>query len=244
MKTKKMMFSLISILAVSAVAVQLTTAYGSSAPTQNKEITAAEAQSYAKKKSGKKPAAAPPAPNQKPSEKTAVKTSSTLTDQNGYTISITGGYETDAVDHGRPVVLIAAALGVPTEVFRKAFSGVTPAGANSDGPTSEEAQANKAALLKVLVPYGITNERLDEVSNYYRYNGSKCEVWTHTAATATTLLTDGVVTGIKITNAGAGYSSNPTIKITGPSGTFTAVATLAFSTDLKTNGSLASITLQ
>ena len=42
------------------------------------------------------------------------------------TVTIASGLETDPVDNGRPVVLIAAALGVPTEVFREAFSGVTP----------------------------------------------------------------------------------------------------------------------
>lgn len=245
MKTKKTIVTLISLLAVSAVAIQLTTAYGSSASTDNKESTdAAQAPCDAAKKSAKKPANTRPAANQKPPVKGAAEASSSITDQNGYTIKITGGYETDEEDHGRPVALIAAALGVPTEVFREAFSGVTPAGTDSGGPTSEEAQANKAALLKVLAPYGITNERLDEVSNYYRYNGSKGEVWTHTAATATTVLTDGAVTAIKITNAGAGYSSPPTLTITGPSGTLTATAALTFSTDLKTNGSLASITLK
>src|SRR4051794_23144238 len=78
-----------------------------------------------------------------------------------------GGHDTDPRDHGRPVVLIAAALGVKTEVFREAFSGVTPAGDRR--PTGDEARRNKAALMKVLQPLGITNERLDEVSNYYRY---------------------------------------------------------------------------
>src|SRR5688500_17958881 len=45
----------------------------------------------------------------------------------GVTVTISGGHQTDARDNGRPVVLIAAALGVPTEVFRTALSGVTPA---------------------------------------------------------------------------------------------------------------------
>ncbi|MBW7459054.1 hypothetical protein K0U00_33890, partial [Paenibacillus sepulcri] len=101
---------------------------------------------------------------------TSAGTANGTTAENGDTsVVISGGFDTDPVDHGRPVVLIAAALGVPTEVFREAFSGVTPAGAGSGGPTAEEAQQNKAALLKVLGSYGITNERLDEVSNYYRY---------------------------------------------------------------------------
>jgi hypothetical protein len=64
-------------------------------------------------------------------------------------VVISGGFNTDPQDKGRPVVLIAAALGVPTEVFREAFRGVTPAGVGSGGPSTEQAQKNKSALLKV-----------------------------------------------------------------------------------------------
>ncbi len=160
------------------------------------------------------------------------------------TVVISGGFNTDPQDHGRPVVLIAAALGVPTEVFREAFSGVTPAGAGSGGPTSEEAQKNKAALMSVLAPYGITNDRLDEVSNFYRYNGSKGQVWSRTQAAATAIIANGVVTGITITNPGAGYSSNPTITVMGPNGMITAKATVSFTKDFKTNGSISAITIQ
>jgi hypothetical protein len=158
-------------------------------------------------------------------------------------VVISGGFNTDPQDNGRPVVLIAAALGVTTEVFREAFRGVTPAGAGSGGPSSEQAQQNKKALLKVLAPSGITNERLDEVSNYYRYNNSKGEIWTRTQATATATIVNGVVTGVTITNAGAGYSSNPTITITGPNGKVTATATLSYTKDFKTNGSVSAITI-
>jgi hypothetical protein len=157
-------------------------------------------------------------------------------------VVISGGFGTDPVDHGRPVVLIAAALGVPTEVFREAFSGVTPAGGDG-GPSSELAQRNKAALLSVLGPYGITNERLDEVSNYYRYNGSKGESWASKPAKATATIVDGVVTGVTITDAGAGYTSNPAITITGLNGKITATATVAYTEDFATNGSITAITL-
>jgi hypothetical protein len=80
-------------------------------------------------------------------------------------VTFSGGHETDPKDHGRPVVLVAAALEVKPEVFREAFSGVTPA--RGGKPSQEEARRNKAALMKVLKPHGVTNERLDEVSNYY-----------------------------------------------------------------------------
>ena len=150
------------------------------------------------------------------------------------TITITGGLETDPVDNGRPVVLVAAALGVPTEVFREAFSGVTPAGAGND-VSDERATSNKAALLAVLSPYGISNEQLDAASDFYRFNGSAGETWPHEEATAT--FVNGEIT---ITNAGYGYSSPPTITL---SNGHTATATLAFGTDTDTNGSIASITL-
>jgi hypothetical protein len=170
-------------------------------------------------------------------------TTVTTTEDGSVSVTISGGYETDPQDHGRPVVLIAAALGVPTEVFREAFSGVTPAGLSSGGPTVEEAQRNKAALLKLLAPYGITNDRLDEVSNYYRYNGQQSRTWKITPATATAIVQNGVVTGISITNPGSGYSSTPTITIKGPEGTTTAIATLSYSTDFAKNGSISSIKL-
>src|SRR5262245_37904643 len=78
-------------------------------------------------------------------------------------VTFSGGHETDSRDHGRPVVLVAGALGVKPEVFREAFSGVRPA--KNGKPSGEEARRNKDALMKVLQPHGVTNDRLDEVSN-------------------------------------------------------------------------------
>ena len=155
------------------------------------------------------------------------------------TVTISGGHDTDPVDKGRPVVLVAAALGVPTEVFREAFSGVTPAGAGEQ-PHDDQVKLNKSALLKVLAPYGITNEQLDAASNFYRYNGSSGETWAHTDATATAVLTDGKVTSITVTTAGAGYSSTPTVTLSNGQ---TATASIAYGTDTATNGSIESISL-
>ncbi|HEY1012511.1 MAG TPA: hypothetical protein VGE07_07365, partial [Herpetosiphonaceae bacterium] len=140
-----------------------------------------------------------------------------------FAVTISGGYETDPRDRGRPVALIAAALGVPEEVFREAFSHVTPAGAGSE-PSEAQARQNKAALMSALAPYGVTNERLDEVSNYYRYNGSAGELWPHAPAAAEAIVADGKVTGIRITDPGAGYTSAPTVTIAGSDATV--VATL------------------
>ncbi|WP_138753081.1 hypothetical protein [Paenibacillus sinopodophylli] len=237
MKSYKLTLSLTAMFVLSAAVVPLVIAC-SIASGKPSSAQSAAVQSQAPKKANHNPAPT------KPSVNNAAEATSRSTDANGYTIVISGGYETDAQDHGRPVVLIASALGVPSEVFRKAFSGVTPAGAGTSGPTNEEAQANKSALLNVLTPYGITNERLDEVSNYYRYSGVKGQVWKRTSAALSTTVQNGVVTGVKISNAGSGYTSAPTITITGPSGTITAIATVAYTTDFNTNGSLSAVKLQ
>jgi hypothetical protein len=158
-----------------------------------------------------------------------------------FTVTISGGFETDPRDKGRPVVLIAAALGVPTDVFREAFSHVTPAGAGQE-PSDEQARQNKAALMNVLEPYGVTNDRLDEVSNYYRYNGSAGETWPHTQATAQAIVENGVVTGFVITNPGSGYTSTPTVTVSG-AGNVSAMATVSYTTDFATNGAVTVIAL-
>jgi hypothetical protein len=156
------------------------------------------------------------------------------------TVIFRGGYETNPVDRGRPVALIAAALGVETEVFRQAFSGVTPA--HGRGPSEAEAQVNKKVLLDALGKHGITNERLDEVSNYYRYQPQSGELWQHTPATATATVSDGKVVSVKITHPGAGYMTPPTVVVTGHPDVKIEPA-IEFTQDLKTNGRLASLTV-
>lgn len=157
-------------------------------------------------------------------------------------VVFTGGYETDPRDHGRPVVLIAAALGVKPEVFRDAFSGVHPAGPGRGGPTREEARTNKAALMSVLGKYGITNERLDEVSNYYRYPPGSRDLWKHRPAVAMALVKDGVVTAFEITDGGAGYTTPPSVSIPGMKDVAIKVE-LTFGKKLETNGSVSAISL-
>ncbi len=153
-------------------------------------------------------------------------------------VTFSGGHDTNRKDGGRPVGLIAAALGVKTEVFREAFSGVTPA--KGRGPTGEEARKNKAALMKVLQPHGITNDRLDEVSNYYRYQPQRGELWTNKAAKAHAVVVDGKVKEIVVTEPGAGYSTSPKATVQGVDGIELEV-TLSFGKDLKTNGSVSGI---
>lgn len=138
------------------------------------------------------------------------------------------------------MALIAAALGAETEVFRDAFSGVTPA--HGRGPSEAEARANKKVLLDALGMYGITNERLDEVSDYYRYQPQSGELWKHTPATATATVENGEVVGVKITNSGAGYTVPPTVVVAGHPNV-KIEATIEFTQDFQTNGRLASLTV-
>lgn len=153
-------------------------------------------------------------------------------------VTFSGGHETDPKDHGRPVVLVAAGLGVKPEVFRKAFSGVTPA--RGRGPTEEEARRNKEALMKVLGPYKVTNERLDEVSDYYRYRPQKGELWTTKPAKAYAIVEAGKITKIVMTQPGTGYSSPPKATVEG----FEKIrleAKVKFDKDLKKNGVVVSV---
>jgi hypothetical protein len=153
-------------------------------------------------------------------------------------LTFSGGHNTEPKDHGRPVTLVAAGLGVKPEVFREAFSGVTPA---RDGkPSGEEAQRNKESLLKVLKPHGVTNERLDEVSDYYRYQPQKGKLWKTTPAKAHAIIEDGKIKKIIVTEPGSGYSTPPDVTIEGFAKTPLKV-TLEFSTALKKNGGIKSI---
>jgi hypothetical protein len=156
-------------------------------------------------------------------------------------LEFSGGYEIGKNDFGRPVVLIAAALGVKPDEFRKAFSGVTPA--KGGPPSKEEARKNKEALMKVLGPLGVTNERLDEVSDYYRFQPQKGERWKHTPAKGYAVVEDGKVKKIVVTEAGSGYCSPPTVRIKGLDGVALEV-TLHFDKDFKKNGSIKSIAVR
>lgn len=152
---------------------------------------------------------------------------------------ITGGHETDPRDHGRPVILIAAALNVPPEVFRETFTHVTPARGGQE-PDPDQVRRNKRALMQGLGPYGVTDDRLNEVSNFYRYSASRGQMWRNTPAAAYATVRNGTVTEITITNPGAGYSSEPVVTVPG----FEQVrlkATLAFGTDMQKNGSVCQI---
>jgi len=156
--------------------------------------------------------------------------------------TLAGGFETNPVDHGRPVVLVAGALGVPPEVFRDAFSRVHPADQNV-GPTGDEARANKVALMSVLAKYGITNDELDAASNQYRYVKSRGQLWKHKAATVNALVKDGAVVGFEIADAGAGYSSPPQVSVAGMPNVHPGVK-LTFDKDFAKNGSIQDVSVE
>lgn len=156
-------------------------------------------------------------------------------------VEFAGGYETDPRDRGRPAILVASALGVPPEVFREPFSHVKPAPAGQE-PDPEQVRKNKAALLDGLGKYGVTNDRLDEVSNYYWYRRDRGELWKNVPAAAYALVKDGKVTGFDLTEPGAGYSSVPTVSVPGFKDAVAKVE-LKYGKVLKTNGAVAAITL-
>ena len=153
-------------------------------------------------------------------------------------LTFSGGHDTDRKDGGRPVVLAAAALGVTPAVFREAFSGVTPA--RNGRPSDTEARANKAALMKVLAPHGVTNDRLDEVSNHYRYQPQKGGLWKTTPAKGHAVVEDGRIKRIVVTEPGSGYSSPPTVTAEGLDGV-ALTAAVVFDKDLKKNGSVGAV---
>jgi hypothetical protein len=151
-----------------------------------------------------------------------------------------GGHEIGRNDYGRPVVLIAAALGVTPDQFREAFRGVTPA--KGQGPTGAEARKNKAALMKVLGPLGVTNERLDEVSNYYRFRPQNGELWKTAVAKGYAVVNGSAVEKVVVTEPGSGYSTPPKVTVQGME-QVALKATLHLDTDLRKNGSIALIEL-
>ena len=150
-----------------------------------------------------------------------------------------GGHDTDPRDRGRPVVLIAGALGVPPEVFREAFTHVRPAPGGTR-PDPEQVQRNKEALLQALAPYGVTNERLDEVSNYYRYRPQDGEMWPTQDAAGYATVKNGKITGFVITQGGSGYSSAPSISVPGLK-EGTVESQLAFNQEFAQNGAVPSV---
>jgi hypothetical protein len=168
----------------------------------------------------------------------AMHAPSTAAEEVKVPVTFSGGHEIGKNDFGRPVVLMAATLGVKPDDFRKAFSGVRPA--HGRGPTPDEARRNKEALMKVLGPLKVTNDRMDEVANYYRFRPQNGELWPTKAAKAYAVVEDGAIKKFVVTDPGAGYSSPPKVTVKG----FENVkleTKLKLVTDLKKNGGIESI---
>ncbi len=154
-------------------------------------------------------------------------------------VTLKGGHETVAADHGRPIILIAAGLGVAPQVFRDAFIHVKPAPIGQE-PDPEQVRRNKEALLSALSKYGVTNELLDTVSNYYRYPPGRNNVWRSRTSEIEAIIVKNVVTGFKVVNGGSGYTSVPIISVAGHP-EVKAVATVVYSKDLSKNGSISKV---
>jgi hypothetical protein len=157
-------------------------------------------------------------------------------------VVISGGHETDPRDHGRPVVLVAGGLGVTPEVFRQTFSGVHPVAPGSY-PDQGRAQQNKSVLLATLSRYGVTNERLDTVSDYYRYQPGTGRLWPTKPASIVALVKNGVVNSFEVIEGGSGYTSTPSLSVPGAKCPPVAVR-LRYGKDLRSNGSIESVTIR
>lgn len=155
-------------------------------------------------------------------------------------VTFSAGYDTDPRDGGRPVVLIAAALGVTPDLFREAFSRVRPAPGGAE-PSTSQVTSNKTVLLAALDKYGVTNARLDSVSDYYRYAPGRNSLWALEPAIANALVKDGAIVGYELVSGGSGYSSVPLATVRGFPGARPTI-TLIFGRVMSANGAIESIT--
>jgi hypothetical protein len=96
--------------------------------------------------------------------------------------------------------------------------------------------------MSALGKHGITNDRLDEVSNFYRYPPGRGGLWRNKPAVANALVKDGVVIGYEVVDGGAGYSSTPTVTVPGFKIENVKV-TLSYGKDLEKNGSVSTIAI-
>ena len=96
--------------------------------------------------------------------------------------------------------------------------------------------------MRVLGPHGVTNDRLDEVSDYYRYRPERGELWPTAEAQAHAVIVNGQVQKIVVTQAGSGYCAPPTVSVAGYPALKTKV-TLALGADLTKNGGIRTIEL-
>jgi hypothetical protein len=96
--------------------------------------------------------------------------------------------------------------------------------------------------MSALAKYGVTDARLNEVSNYYRYPPGRGGMWRNKPATANALVKNGTVIGYEIIDGGSGYTSPPTVSVAGMQGV-TAKVDLSFGKVMESNGAVSSITV-
>lgn len=97
--------------------------------------------------------------------------------------------------------------------------------------------------MKVLETLGVTNQRLDEVSNYYRYQPQRGQLWNTTPAKVHAVVEAGKVKRIVVTDPGSGFSSPPKATITGMEQVGLKV-TIQFSKELKANESISAVEVE
>ena len=86
---------------------------------------------------------------------------------------------------------------------------------------------------------GVTNDRLDEVSNYYRFRPQQGELWKTAEAKGHAVVEGGKVTKVVITEAGSDCTP-PQVTIQGLE-KVTLSAKLHFVKDLKKNGGIEAV---
>ena len=94
--------------------------------------------------------------------------------------------------------------------------------------------------MAVLGPHGVTNERMDEVADYYRFRPQEGELWPTREAEAYAEVEGGRIARIVVTEGGSGYSSPPTAMVKGFEGEKFEVR-LRFSKTLEENGEVESV---
>ena len=97
--------------------------------------------------------------------------------------------------------------------------------------------------MRVLEPHGVTNERMDEVADYYRFRPQDGELWPTRSAKAEAIVVDGKVQRVDVTDGGSGYCSPPAATIAGyPK--LTLGVQLSFDDDLENNGVVSGVTVK
>jgi len=107
--------------------------------------------------------------------------------------------------------------------------------------TAQADHGRPVVLVDALGKFGITNDRLDTVSNFYRYPPGRGNLWKTTPATANALVKNGALIGYEITGGGAGYTTPPSVSVPGIA-VATAKVELAVGKDFESNGSVSTIT--